>query len=39
MKVWFERGMRNKPRGYEIFKLFSPNAFIGQGAKGSPHID
>jgi hypothetical protein len=36
MRIWFERGMSQKPQGYEIMKMFSPHAFLGYPGKGAP---
>lgn len=34
MRLWFERGFRKKPIGYELIKTFSPIAFMGGSAAG-----
>lgn len=39
MKVWFERGFRGKPPGYEIQKLFSPTAFMGYPGRGGEQVE
>ena len=32
MNIWFERGIRKKPKGYEIMKMFPPHSFLGFSA-------
>ena len=39
MRIWFERGFKAKPVGYEIQKIFSPHAFVGYPGKGTEEID
>jgi hypothetical protein len=29
----YEKGIRMKPRNYEVFKMFSPHAFVGAGGR------
>ncbi len=35
MRLWFERGIKAKPSGYELQKAFSPNAFLGYPGRGA----
>jgi hypothetical protein len=39
MRLWFERGFKAKPAGYEIIKQFQPNAFLGYPGRGSDQKD
>jgi hypothetical protein len=39
MKIWFERGFKAKPPGYELQKMFSPHAFVGCPGRGSEQLD
>ena len=39
MRLWFERGMRAKPPGFELQKMFSPNAFLGYPGRGADMKD
>jgi hypothetical protein len=29
MNIWFERGFKKKPKGYEVTKMFPPHSFLG----------
>ncbi len=39
MRLWFERGFKAKPPGYEIQKMFSPHAFLGYPGSASDIAD
>ncbi len=39
MRLWFERGFKAKPAGYEIQKMFSPHAFLGYPGSGTDQMD
>lgn len=39
MRIWYERGIKAKPVGYEIQRLFSPSAFMGYPTRGSDNQD
>lgn len=39
MRLWFERGIRAKPAGYELQKMFSPNAFLGYPGRGGEEVE
>jgi hypothetical protein len=39
MRLWFERGIKAKPAGYEIQKMFSPNAFLGAPGRGADQLE
>lgn len=36
MNIWFERGFRRKPYGYEVTKMFPAHSFLAhQGSMGA----
>jgi hypothetical protein len=39
MRIWFERGFKAKPHGYELQKMFSPNAFLGYPGRAADQRD
>jgi hypothetical protein len=39
MRIWFERGFRAKPIGYELQKMFSPFAFVGYPGRSTDQMD
>jgi hypothetical protein len=38
MRIWFERGFKAKPQGYELQKMFQPNAFLGYPGRGAEQL-
>ena len=39
MRLWFERGFKAKPVGYELQKMFTPHAFLGYPGRASEQIE
>jgi hypothetical protein len=39
MRLWFERGIKAKPAGYELMKMFSPTAFLGYPGRGGEQFE
>jgi len=36
-KELYDFGIQVKPKGYELYKLFSPHAFIGSAGRNDTH--
>lgn len=39
MRLLFERGIRAKPPGYELMKMFSPHAFLGYSGSETDKLE
>ena len=33
----YEFGIKEKPQNYEIFRMFSPHAYVGEGGRDDAH--